>query len=119
MSKTFWTSTTCNEEVESQFEVCWNCQRDRTGAVPPNFSDVEIEDRAQKTFLNARTSDKYCLACQTILTYAGTTRIQQPPTGELSSDIVELLMGLATQQLETYYCPACGRVELFIQARSS
>ena len=64
MSKTFWTCTHCNEEVESQFEVCWNCQRDRTGLVPPNFSDLEIEDRAEKTFLNAKTSDKYCLACR-------------------------------------------------------
>jgi|ERR1041384_160063 hypothetical protein len=69
MSKTFWTCLNCHEEVESRFEVCWNCQRDRTGVVPPNFSDLEIEDRAEKTFLNARTSDKYCLACQAILEY--------------------------------------------------
>ncbi len=114
MSKTFWSCLNCNEEVESQFEVCWNCQRDRTGLVPPNFSDLEIEDRAEKTFLNAKTSDKYCLACQAILTYAGTTRIQQGPTGELVSDIVELLLGLPIP-VEMYCCPACGRVELFMQ----
>ena len=118
MSKTFWTCLNCNEEVESTFEVCWNCQHDRTGVVPSNFSDLEIEDRAQKTFLNARTSDKYCLACQAILEYAGITRIQQSPSGELSRDIVELVLGLTTQQLETYFCPACGRVELFMHATS-
>ena len=118
MSKIFWTCLNCHEEVESRFEVCWNCQRDRTGVVPPNFLDVEIEDRAEKTFLNARTSDKYCLACQAILEYAGITRIQPGPTGELSSDIVKLFLDVTTP-LEMFFCPACGRVEFFMQASGS
>ena len=110
MSKTFWTCTNCNEEVESQFEVCWNCQRDRAGAVPPNFSDLEIEDHVQKASLNAITREKSCLACQNNLTYVGKRRFHSEPCvgpmwNELFVDLTEL---------EMFLCPACGRVEFFM-----
>jgi|SRR6185436_862945 len=113
MSKTFWTCLNCNEEVESNFEVCWNCQHDPTGTVPPNFSDLEIEDRAEKERINAKQYDKYCLACQTILTYEGTKRFHSGPSWGAFGDWAELLIGQTA--LEMYFCAACGRVELFKQ----
>jgi hypothetical protein len=116
MSKTFWTCTNCNEEVESQFEVCWNCQRDRTGTIPPSFSSLEIEDRAEKERLNAKEYDKYCLACQTLLEYAGTKRFHSGPSWGALGDWAELLIGQTA--LEMFFCPACGRVEFFMQATS-
>ena len=115
MSKTFWTCENCNEEVESQFEVCWNCQRDRTGAVPPNFADLEIEDRAEKERLNAKQYDKYCLACQNPLTYEGTRNFHSGPNWGAFGNLAELLVGQTA--LEMYSCPACGRVEFFMQGR--
>ena len=117
MSKTFWTCTNCNERVESLFEVCWKCQRDRTGAVPPNFSDLEIQDRAEKERLNAKQYDKYCLACQTILTYAGTKRFHSGSALGALGDWAESLIGQTF--LEMYFCHTCGRVELFMQATDS
>ena len=112
MSKTFWTCSNCNEEVESQFEVCWNCQRDRTGAVPPKFADLEIEDRVEKARLNAKEYDKYCLACQTKLTYEGIKNFHSGPNWGALGDLAELLVGQTL--LEMYFCPACGRVEFFM-----
>ncbi|HET6980450.1 MAG TPA: hypothetical protein VFI24_29220 [Pyrinomonadaceae bacterium] len=111
MAKTFWTCTNCNEEVESKFEVCWNCQRDRSGTVPPNFSDLEIEDHGQK-LLNAVFKEKFCLACQTDLTYVGKRRFRSE-SGEDS--ILDALFGNLTE-LELFACPACGRVEFFMLA---
>ena len=115
MSTTFWTCLNCNEAVESRFEVCWNCQHDRTGILPPNFSDLEIEDRAEKERLNAKAYDKYCLACQTILTYEGTKRFHSGPALGALGDWAELLIGQTA--LKMYFCPACGRVELFMQGK--
>ena len=35
--KKFWICVNCNEKVEEQFEVCWNCQHDRSGSLPQRF----------------------------------------------------------------------------------
>src|ERR1700752_2034839 len=110
MSKTFWTCENCNEEVESQFEVCWNCQHDRTGVVPPNFSDLEIEDQANKTSLNIVWAEKFCLACQNNLTYVGKGNFH---TGPCAGDLVtQLLSDLLEVQM--FFCPTCARVEFFM-----
>ena len=34
-----WQCPNCSETIEKQFDVCWNCGSDRTGAVDPNFLD--------------------------------------------------------------------------------
>ena len=31
VTNTFWTCTNCNEQVEEQFDACWNCQHNREG----------------------------------------------------------------------------------------
>ncbi|HEU4932505.1 MAG TPA: hypothetical protein VFT48_10515, partial [Pyrinomonadaceae bacterium] len=87
------------------------------GAVPPNFSDLEIQDRAEKERLNAKQYDKYCLACQTILTYAGTKRFHSGSALGPLGDWAESLIGQTF--LEMYFCHLCGRVELFMQAADS
>ena len=113
MSKTFWTCTNCNEEVESWLEICWNCQRDRTGIVPSSIFNLNIEDRAEKQRFNAKEYNKYCLACQTLLRYEGTKRFHSGPVWGALGDWAESLIGQTA--LEMYFCPACGRVELFKQ----
>jgi len=115
VSKTFWTCLNCNEEIESKFEVCWNCQHDRTGVVPPNFSDLEIQDYALKAPLNAITAEKFCLACQNNLMYVGTKRFHSGPyAGPLWTELLS-----PSTVLEMFFCPACGRVEFFSQATMS
>ncbi len=112
MSKSVWNCRNCNEEIESQFEVCWNCQHDRSGTVPPKFSNLEIEDRDEKARLNAKEYDKYCLACQNLLTYVGRKSFHSGPSLGALGDWAELLVGQTA--LEMYFCPACGRVEFFV-----
>jgi hypothetical protein len=110
MSKTFWTCLNCNEEVESQFEVCWNCQRDRTGVVPPSYSDLENEDHPLIAPLNAITRDQFCLACQNNLTYVGSQKLH---SGICYGIVWNELAGNQIE-LEMFFCPACGRVEFFM-----
>lgn len=113
MSENYWTCLNCNENVENQYEVCWNCHQDRTGVVPPGFSNVEIEDRDEKARLNEKEYDKYCLACQNLLTFAGTKRFHSGPSLGFLGDWAELLVGQTA--LELYYCPACGRVDFYVE----
>jgi hypothetical protein len=111
MSTTFWTCLNCNEAVESRFEVCWNCQHDRTGIVPSNFTDFEIHDYELKAPLNTITANKFCLACQNDLTYVGTKRFHSGPyAGPLWTELLS-----PSTVLEMFYCPACGRVEFFVK----
>jgi hypothetical protein len=70
-SKTVWHCPNCNEQVEEHFEVCWNCQHDRSGNVPRSFPSLEEEDRAERASLTEKWRDKNCVQCKTVLTYAG------------------------------------------------
>jgi predicted nucleic-acid-binding Zn-ribbon protein len=33
-----WRCPSCGEDVEDDFNVCWNCQRDKNGTAPPQPS---------------------------------------------------------------------------------
>lgn len=105
----FWTCLNCNEEIDSRLEVCWNCQRDRSGVVPPSFSDLAVDDHGQGN-LNAVFKEKFCLACQNNLTYLGKRRFHSDP---YSGSILDAFFDERTE-LEMFFCPACGRVEFFM-----
>lgn len=111
MSKQYWTCLNCNEQVESQFEVCWNCQHDRTGVVPPSYSSLEMVDHAP-----ARAPEKYCLGCQDPLTYIGLRRLRSGDYPPPIPDLVELF--LDRTDVEMYFCQGCGRVEFFMPSKS-
>jgi len=110
----FWTCLNCNEEVDGRLDVCWNCQRDRTGAVPPSFSNLEREDHGLGP-LNEVFKEKFCLACQNDLTYVGKRRFHSEPC---AGPILNELFGDMTE-LELFFCPACGRVEFFMLGTNS
>ena len=98
----------CNEKVEEQFEVCWNCQHDRSGSLPSTFSDLDIGDRAEKAALSEKWRDKHCATCNKVLTFLGAKRVL-----EESGTIVDLFEPDVYSVLYKYQCSACGRVEYF------
>ncbi len=110
--KNFWTCQNCNEQIESNLEVCWNCQHDRSGTVPPSFASLEIADRAQKEALSDKWQIKQCIGCHNRLTYVGTKDFHEGPRLGLFGDLGEFFV--SQTKLEMYYCPTCGRVEFFV-----
>ena len=98
-----WTCQNCSEEVEDQFDVCWNCEADREGVLPTGgSSDPNTEDTERRAFLSEKFRPKDCLRCNTALRYAGRKEFHE---GELLA---------ALTRLEMYVCPNCLRVEFFI-----
>lgn len=48
-----WKCKKCNEEVEEQFEICWNCSHDKSGNIVINKTD-EKEINVYETLENLR-----------------------------------------------------------------
>jgi len=101
-----WRCLKCGEEVEDHFDLCWNCQANRRGL--RQFKPI-VEDDPDDERVKARVNKKHkpmnCVRCSTILTYAGSRRLQQGPGfggfGELGDSV------------EMYVCGECSHVEFF------
>jgi len=111
-SKKVWKCLNCTEEVEDQFDLCWNCGATSTGRLPTtSLSPEDSEDREQKSFLNKKHSPKNCLRCDVVLTYAGTREFHEGMNMGVLGDFAELFV--SHTKLEMYVCPNCFRVEFF------
>jgi hypothetical protein len=111
-SKKVWKCLNCTEEVEEQFDLCWNCGATGTGSLPTtSLSAQDLEDREQKSFLNKKYSSKNCVRCDVVLTYAGTREFHEGMNLGVLGDFAELFV--SQTKLEMYVCPNCFRVEFF------
>lgn len=65
-----WRCSKCGEEVEDDFDVCWNCQTGKDGAVSETYSlaaasktkggdDVKVKDAPEVASLMRRYRDAY------------------------------------------------------------
>jgi hypothetical protein len=101
-----WNCPKCNEQVEDDFEVCWNCQsgKDKTLQAPAENTDVEGDDTTE-------TSDT------TASVEAGTSSQRTSSIGCLASLVgllAFILVGAASKSIVfTWFCyqeykPACG-----------
>jgi predicted RNA-binding Zn-ribbon protein involved in translation (DUF1610 family) len=101
-----WRCLKCGEDVEDQFELCWNCQANRRGLRQfQNSSRSEPEDERVKAIVNRKHKPMSCLRCGCVLTHTGTRKFYQGP------NLGELL--IAKESLEMYVCQECGHVEFF------
>jgi hypothetical protein len=98
-----WRCLKCGEEVEDHFELCWNCQANRRGLRPfKQLVEDDPEDERVKARVNKKHKPINCLRCSTILTYAGSRRLQQGPAFGVFEEVVEM-----------YVCSSCNHVEFF------
>jgi hypothetical protein len=63
-TNTVWTCTNCNEQVEEQFEACWNCQHNRDGVPSQAGSSEAVETPIDKALTASACAAKN-------MTYAG------------------------------------------------
>lgn len=74
-----WTCKNCHEEIESTFDICWNCGYDKDGNPPENLDSSDSDVNAIPTDVNAipvvtksnkrvpgRYDDAYSIAHQAI-----------------------------------------------------
>ena len=85
----------CHEEVEDNFDYCWNCQYDFTGTPPEN---------------NAKTME--CLRCHVPMEFQGNFRFHEGSRMGALGNVFELFTN--RESFNLYSCPSCGKVEFFL-----
>lgn len=94
----------CHEEVEENFELCWNCNY--------SFADNEVvmfED-AELNLSNERNIK--CLRCPNEkMKFAGTYNFHEGTNFGVLGNLLELFNN--KESFELYICPNCGKVEFF------
>jgi hypothetical protein len=107
-----WICAVCAEEVEDNFDACWNCQTTRGGRRPAQDQETqESEDDRLKAIVNLRHKPKKCLHCSGDLVHAGTKKFHQGTHFGVFGDLGELLVD--QESLDMYVCNGCGHVEFF------
>jgi hypothetical protein len=111
-----WKCIRCGEDVEDTFEVCWNCQANRSGVLPAghNSSHEDIDD-IDRDIANRKFKPMDCLRCRSALEYVGTKKFHRGPNLGALGDWAELFVG--HESLEMYRCSECGHVEFFVFGR--
>lgn len=71
-----WVCVNCSEQVEDDFEVCWNCQSARDGTPPPQSDEgsgrARGASRGRKSHFGSRTMTfALCLVGVLLVTYVG------------------------------------------------
>lgn len=106
--KNFWACPNCNEQVEEQFEVCWNCQHNREGVIPDGLSTSKLETQTPTD----DAANRICLHCQTNMTYVGKKAFHEGTRWGTFGDLAETLVNQTP--LHMYFCPACRHVDFFV-----
>ncbi len=88
----------CHEEVEENFDLCWNCLY--------CFSSGEITSLSEE-----KNSDIDCLRCHVPMLYSGEYKFLEGTRVGVLGNLFELFQNRETFDL--YICPKCGKVELF------
>lgn len=94
----------CHEEVEDNFDICWNCNY--------CFSEgkvVELRTEGPEDLVMD------CLRCGKRMQYAGQYRFHEGGHLGALGNLFELLENRETFDL--YCCPGCGKVEFFVPKR--
>ncbi len=111
-----WQCGKCHEELDDNFEICWNCGTSKDGVEDPEFrktegaADVrspESTEREEEPEPNPIT----CPRCHCDLNYVGTKALHEQ-TRWVLGDLGELFVD--KERFDVYCCPRCGRVEFFI-----
>ncbi len=91
-----WTCPKCGEQVERNFEACWNCES-------PRPEGIDLTEKKKVISIQ-------CPRCDRALAFLGTKNF-------LEGTRFEAWLGdlfINRERLDVYACPGCGRVELFL-----
>lgn len=97
----------CHEEVEANFDICWNCNY--------SFPDGEIlamdsEEKNDENDKGVRTIE--CLRCQVPMTYVGQYDFHEGSRIGALGSFFELFQH--REAFNLYVCPQCRKVEFFL-----
>jgi hypothetical protein len=135
-----WRCVKCREQVEDNFEICWNCGTSKEGIEDPDFGTAdqvsadasawtppsgpspsidattaitELPDQDGPGLPPRRGPSLPCPRCDRELAFVGTKSFHEGfRWGGLLGDWGEFLENVETFDL--YICKHCGRVEFFV-----
>jgi predicted amidophosphoribosyltransferase len=88
------TCPNCQSEVESNFNLCWNCNY--------SFTENKVVEILEK---QSGSREIECLRCQVPMEYSGIFKFYEGP-------LIQIIQNRET--FELYKCPECGKVEFFM-----
>lgn len=91
----------CHEEIEDNFEVCWNCNFSLAENKVIEFEDPAIEG----------TRKINCLRCDIPLLYTGNYKFHEGTRLGIFGNLMEVFVN--RESFDLYLCPKCGKVEFF------
>lgn len=91
----------CNEEIEENFDVCWNC----------NFSLSENKILEFKISLDDNSLKINCLRCASSMKYAGKYKFHEGSNLGMLGNFFEFFVN--KEEFDLYVCPQCGKIEFF------
>lgn len=95
------TCPNCNEEIEDNFDLCWNCNYSLS-----ENKIIEFEDNSE------RKRKINCLRCPEVpMVSAGVYRFHEGINYGIFGDILEAFNN--KEAFDLYICPKCGKVEFF------
>ena len=127
----------CKEEVEDNFDICWNCQysfvdnkvlnENNIGLICP-ACNAEIDSHlhfcpyCKYDLKSAIEIDKHgvpgpvkqidCLRCHIPMSFNGNFRFHEGTRIGALGDLFELFTN--RESFDLYFCPNCGKVEFFL-----
>ena len=119
-----WQCVKCREQLEDDFDACWNCGTSRDGTEDPDFRKADdgsaippADPAAGPESAGAEQPEKnpiFCSRCNRKLDYVGTKKFHEGTRawGFLLGDLGELFVN--REHFDVYVCPRCGRVEFFV-----
>lgn len=109
MDRLSWVCGACGEQSEPGFDVCWKCGSGRDGSLPATGfdSDVKLGESGVRTLA--------CLRCTAQMEFNGRKRFHEGTRALpfLFAELGELFVN--REAFDVYACPACGKVEFFVE----
>lgn len=97
-----WRCGNCAQEVDDDFEVCWNCEAVRDG-IEPLSEPLKVEEHFE-SLVN-------CVRCGAAISFLGSGRFRDASGWAGWSFLVTLLVD--KEDFDIFCCVGCGQVELF------
>lgn len=91
----------CKEEVERNFDVCWNCNYSFSEAAVVEFKDSE----------SANNIEINCLRCNVPMKFSGKHNFHEGARLGMLGNLFEIFVN--RESFHLYICPKCGKVEFF------
>ena len=110
-----WQCRKCNETVDAEFAVCWNCGTSKEGVEDPDFDwvdDAPTHDDIDVPPERPQRDPIMCPRCLRALEFMGTKKFHEGTRWGAIGDLGELFVN--KERFDVYCCPRCGRVEFFV-----